>query len=734
MISRNKPILILTGLLTLSCLSPKLFADEEQDAGLVYRAPQIDVIGAGSEALSAVPGSGVVKDEKTLTYEQPVSVQEAVRNIPGVNIRGEDSSGLIPNIGIRGLNPDRSEKILILEDGFFAGLAPYNENAAYYIPPIERMASLELLKGSGSILWGPQTVGGVLNLITPRVSRGYLANLRINGGNEGYISTLGRFSKTWGPVGFDLNVFFERGNGWTRDDEEFQIINVTNKLLFEVSDQTQVLVKNNVQDQFSNQSYLGLTTELFEQDPRLNPVPQDRLDLFRYDGQVTVQHYFTDNIEFITRMYYWYATRDWNRQDFTRNRDFAPPPSNTVSVLGDESIDGGAIYLRESFGSRDRTFQGMGVEPRLIIDYPAFGQTHQMHTGVRFHYEKLLNERNNRATFDAAPITRDRDDRSALAFSFFFQNTFQVTEDLRVIPGFRLEHYTQKRHITVEQNAPVDITGQTTQTVLIPGLGITYQMPGNTTLFTGVHRGFAPPRVSAAVTSSGEDLDLQPEFSWNFEFGFRTNPWDFWLAEAAFFFMDFTNQVIPASESGGASNLLTNAGETRHLGGEFASSLDLLGIAGMKGAQQLFLETRYTYVNAKNSTPGGVFEGNFLPYAPEHNLVLGLRYQANEGVAKGLELGMEAQYVSSQFADQANTLIPDATGTIGLIPSYWLANARFQYLIPRTRLRVNAVVNNMFNNTYIASRAPQGIFPGGGIQVIGGLQYDFFPPNSGGSE
>lgn len=178
---------------------------------------------------------------------------------------------------------------------------------------------------------------------------------------------------------------------------------------------------------------------------------------------------------------------------------------------------------------------------------------------------------------------------------------------------------------------------------------------------------------------------------------------------------------------GGASNLLTNAGQTRNLGVEFASSLDLLGLAGLEGTQQLFLDTRYTFVDARNVTSGGIFEGNVLPYAPMHNVVFGARYFANRGVAKGLSMGVEGQYVSSQFADQANTVVPTPDGTVGKVPGYWLMNAYAQYQVPRTSLRVNLVANNILNNTYIASRAPQGIFPGGGVQVIGGLQYDFFP-------
>ncbi|MGH7828714.1 MAG: TonB-dependent receptor family protein, partial [Candidatus Binatia bacterium] len=427
------------------------------------------------------------------------------------------------------------------------------------------------------------------------------------------------------------------------------------------------------------------------------------LEVSRYDLQFSLQHFFTENIELLTNIYYWNARRDWNRQDFKRNIDFAPPPDNTAATLGDTGIDGGAIFLQSSFGARDRDFQGTGIEPRLIIDYQAFGKKHHLHTGLRFHFEEMIDERNNRATLISDPVTRNRDIRKAYAFAFFFQNTLRVTDRLSVIPGFRLEQYTQTRRITREANMDVDIGNSSSNTVPIPGLGITFQAPAQTTLFTGIHRGFAPARTAQAISSDGEDLDLKPEFSWNFEAGVRTNPVPWWSSETTFFLLDFTNQVVPANESGGASTADTNAGKTRHLGVEFASALDILGMAGLEGSHLLYLDTRYTFVDTKNTTPGGIFEGKDLPYAPRHMAMVGMRYSGKAGPPKGLDIGIEGLFTSSQFADQANTVLPSNDGTIGEIPSYWLLNAYARYKVPKTRLEVNVVANNLLNNTYVVS-------------------------------
>lgn len=690
---------------------------------ILYRTPTVEVIGTERD-MERIPGSGEVVGQDQIDLEQYISIQDALREVPGVHLRSEDGVGLVPNIGIRGLNPDRSEKLLILEDGMPASLAPFNENAAYYIPPIERMERIELLKGSGSILYGPQTVGGVLNLITPKVPKAYRSQVQVEGGTDSYVLTRGNFGKTWGAVGLDTSLLYKRGDGF-RDASDFRLANFTGKLLFDLGKNTKVIFKNNYHDQHSSQTYLGLTEQLFQQNSDFNPSPFDRLDVTRYDSQLTLQHFFTDEIELLTNFYYWYAHRNWNRQDYSRNTGFAPAPSNTVATYGNTSLDGGAIYMRESFGARDRFYQGAGVEPRLKMDYDLWGQTHHLEAGVKFHWERMADSRNNSPSLNAPTTTFSKDIRTAYDFAFFFQNTFKITKDLALIPGFRLEHYTQKRHTLVDAGAAVDFKGQSTNTVLIPGFGITYQVPGNTTLFTGIHRGFAPPRAAQAISSTGQDRDLSAELSWNVEAGARTRPYEWLKAEGTFFYMDFTNQVVPANQSGGASTTDTNAGQTRHLGFELMSSLDMLGAFGVED-HQFFLEGQYTFVDAKNTTPNGTFNGKDLPYAPRHMAQIGVRYNPKNGIFKGFEIGTEGVFTSSQFADQANTVLSNNAGTIGKIPSYWVMNAYARYRIPETRVELNLVGNNILNNNYIVSRAPEGVFPGASLQVLGGIKYDFF--------
>ncbi len=111
-----------------------------------------EVVVVGSKNDSAViAGSGIAIGELELERFDYIDVHQVMSSVPGVYVREEDGFGLRPNIGIRGAAAERSQKITIMEDGILITPAPYSAPAAYYVPNISRMSSIEVLKGPSAI-------------------------------------------------------------------------------------------------------------------------------------------------------------------------------------------------------------------------------------------------------------------------------------------------------------------------------------------------------------------------------------------------------------------------------------------------------------------------------------------------------------------------------------------------------------------------------------------------------
>jgi Fe(3+) dicitrate transport protein len=109
-------------------------------------AEEPDVIVSGSRPERAA-GSAHVLTRRQLERFRRDDPNAIVSQIPGVYVRQEDGVGLRPNIGIRGVNADRSKKITLMEDGVLFGPAPYSAPAAYYFPLMTRMVQVRAVKG-----------------------------------------------------------------------------------------------------------------------------------------------------------------------------------------------------------------------------------------------------------------------------------------------------------------------------------------------------------------------------------------------------------------------------------------------------------------------------------------------------------------------------------------------------------------------------------------------------------
>lgn len=682
---------------------------------------QIDVIGSDHEvALREIPGSAYLISRETLASSRAIDANEVLRQAPGLHIR-EDSGpvGMRLNIGIRGLNPDRSRTLLVLEDGLPVSLAPYGEPEMYYSPPIDRMSRVEILKGSGSIVHGPQTIGGVLNFITPDPPAHPQGTLELTGGQYGFFSGQASYGGTRDNIGWYINALRKQGDGWR--DFFFDINDVTSKLNVAISETHRLGLKIGFYDERSNSTYLGLTDLQFRTNPAFNAVPDDFLKIRRYSGSVLHQAVLSPRALLSTSLFGYTTSRNWRRQDFDR---VARAGVAYRSVAGDPSVPGDAIYLRNSTGNNNREFDVAGAETRLGLEHETLGLRQRLEAGVRYLYEQHRDRRIDGSGYMAlSGVIREDEVRNGGAASGFVQNRILVGGKLSITPGLRLERYAFDRNILRQpvNGTPADVSIRKGDSVLkpIPGIGAAWQAAAPLTLFAGVHRGFAPPRVKDAITRAGVSLELDAELSWNYEVGARLESGRGVRAGATLFTTDFENQIIPAAQSGGATTSLINGGETLHRGAEFELAADWDRITGSRAG--IITEVRYTWLPDARFT-SGIYRGNRLPYAPEHLFTVRTGYRR-----RGFSVHLDGTRAGSQFGDNLQTVAGSPDGTVGLLPAYWVWNISGGHEFRRERFTVEpfVAVKNLADEVYISSRAPLGIQPGMFRQVNGGVKFRF---------
>ena len=693
-----------------------------------HSVASIEVVGESAVTLQEIPGSVYLISKQELEVSHPVDANEVLRKVPGVTLR-EDSgpAAMRLNVGIRGLNPDRSRKVLMLEDGIPIALAPYGEPEMYYSPPIDRMRRVEVLKGSGQIVHGPQTVGGVINFVTPDPPPKTHLDLDIEGGQRGFFSgqaSLGG-SNSDQSAGWFVNYLRKQGDGWR--DFWFDIDDVTSKFTFKPNDTHTFAAKLGFYDERSNSTYLGLTLPMFLQDANQNAVPGDDLKVRRYSGSLSHTAMINPNVVWNTTFFAYNTVRNWGRQDWDR----ADKGNDYLGIFGDPGVPGGAIFLLGSAGNRNREFNVFGVQTGAKAEHNLGGIRSSLDFGIRYIYEDARDQRINGTGFRArAGVLRDDENRFGKAFSAHLQNRFHLSDRVIFTPGVRFEHYTQERHILRQRvrqpdgsRVPmnVDIRNERTITKAIPGLGLSVRANDHITLFSGVHRGFAPPRTKIAITNDGESLDLDAELSWNYEVGARFRVNRAVNGEVTFFRLDFENQVVTAAESGGATTTLLNGGETLHQGVE--SSVRINWDAVVNSPWLVYTDLRHMYLGTAEFTNNALFQDNRLPYAPRNTFtfILGVRQP------RGFGFQIDMSHIANQFGDNIETIAPSNDGTVGLLPSYTLLNFTADYSIRRERFEFTPyfTVKNFTNQLYIASRAPQGIQPGLFRQANAGIRISF---------
>lgn len=710
--------------------APEGQADAQVDASDAVE----EVIVAGTPISKTAGSAHVIREQELERYEYD-DAHAVLASVPGVYTRGEDGLGLRPNIGMRGVNPDRSKKVTLLEDGILFGPAPYSAPAAYFFPLMTRMTYVRVIKGPGAIAYGPQTVGGSIDLITRPIPTDTEGHVDIAAGEYGYRKAHGYFGSSDGKTGFLLEGVHIGNDGFKELPSGADTGFVKNEWMAKASYnpdptarvQQEIGLKLTYADEISNETYLGLSDPDFARNAlgRYAASQLDRMTWHRTSLVLTHKLAPSPNFSVTTNVYRHDFSRTWRKVNRFRG-------ASLFDVLTTPDAPQSAVYLALLNGQADssspaetlfvgpnaRDFVSEGVELRARWDVATGAVKQRIEYGVNLHYDRI-ERRHSEDSFsliggdlvpDGGPtIVTAFNEAASHAAALHVVDAISVGR-LTLTPGVRTEAISARflDRTTGQQQ------GSSTFAV-VPGIGAFYALFDHLGVLAGVYRGFSPP-------APGSEEHVKPELSVNYEAGVRFATRKSRL-EALGFYNAYSNLTdVCTFSSGCLSDDLDrqfDAGKARIYGAELTASHDAQLASELSAPLRAsYTFTRSEFLNAFSSDDpifGQVSRGDEIPYVPRHQAhasagVEGARWAANLAlnyVASAREVAGQLPLNETLASDEQLTL--DASGS-------WRLNEHFG---------LYANVRNVTDARYILGHRPYGARPNAPRWVQIGLKAGF---------
>lgn len=718
-------------------------ADPANAAGEVLEEAPDEEITVGGSRLARAPGSAHVIGRRQLERFEYDDSQAILLQVPGVYVRQEDGIGLRPNIGVRGVSPDRSKKLTLTEDGILFGPAPYSAPAAYYFPVMTRMTQVRVIKGPSAIAYGPQTVGGAVDLISRPIPTETGGALDVGLGEYGYGKAHAHFGSSDGQTGFLLEGVRLQNSGFmelpsgadtgsTRNEwmaKASHVLDPAARVLHEFR------VKLTYTNEVSNETYLGKTEADFRASPyrRYAASALDQMKFHRTGMVLTHAMNAPDSaLQVTTSAYRNELTRAWNK--LNRLGPGAPALFDVLEdpdAVGNRDLYGVLTGEADSTSPRDtlyigpnaRDFVSQGIQTKLDWATETGALSHRVEAGLRLHHDEIRRRHSESGYLmsggrlvpdgQAVLVTRkDREQTYALAAHVLDAVTWQ---QLTVTPGVRVELIRSESQLL---HAPgpdfVPSNESAFGYAVLPGIGAFYGLTDELGVLGGVHRGFSPPPPGVSATSNGE-LSVNYEGGARYKKGAAT-------AEVIGFFSDYQNLTNVCTFAGGCTN--ENVDQQFDAGAAHVYGLEaFLGHELPAGPLTVPFTAAYTLTrsefrtsfNSGDPTFGAVQKGDEMPYLPRHQLVATLGAETKTAGA-----ALAANYISAMREEAGAEPLAQ---TVSTDPQFWLdVSAHWRAL---GFLTLYANLRNLTGAENIVSHRPYGARPNAPRWLQVGAKFEF---------
>lgn len=639
-----------------------LFAQEAQkDSRTDVVMKEVVVTGSRSEEkVERIPANVTVIDQEDIKNSNAKNVPDLLSSQEGVVVRDLLSNGKSAQVDLRGFGEAAPYNNLVLVDGRRVNEIDLS-GVDWTQIPLDQIERIEIVRGTGTVLYGDNAVGGVINIITKTPSDRFAASAGAIAGsysrNKEYVSVSGG----QGPLAASLYGSSDATQGY-RENNNYSAKDGGGKIVYDVAQ----FLSLNLSGSYHTDDYGlpgPLTKDQLSTNRRASLDPQDKAE--------TEDGYLKLGSDFLLGNWGNLVT-DLSYRNRDSKSDFPDP---LFPYVLDSQID---------------TY---GFTPRYVFKGDLMGHKNTIITGGDFYWidqdlKTYSGSFSPSATLTGvANISRD-------SYGLYVNDDFSVLENLILTLGARHEKAEydlhQKDLSAFFPLAPLDETVKESENAYTAGL--TWLYSGKSALFGRYNRSFRFPLTDELVLfdyMAGKirvNQDLKPQTGDHYEVGARHFFTPNLQANITFYRAEIKDEIFYNKDT------FTNENyeQTLHQGMEIGCRADLFNRVTLLG--------NYTYEKA--SFPNGPFDGNDIPAVPRNKFNLGLRIH---DLIPNLIFSADYQYVGDSF------LISDQANQFEKLESYYTLDIRLSYAWKWVKAFVG--VNNVTDQKYFEYGVIGGFTP-----------------------
>jgi iron complex outermembrane receptor protein len=617
------------------------------------------------EEVRKIPANVTVITRKEIERSNAQVVVDVLRDEVGVVVRDFYGNGKTASVDVRGFGETAPLNTLVLVDGRRVNEIDLSGTDWTQIP-LDQIERIEIVRGSGSVLYGDNAVGGVINIITKRPERAFSAQAGIALGSYHFNKENGSVGGKWGPWGAILNFGYNATEGY-RDNGWFRAKDIGGKITYDANENITLSLDGSFHRDDQGLPG-GIPKTLLEEDRRATLSPEDKAETD--DGYLDLG--MKARLWDVGRIEADLSYRERQVEDFFHSYSFED----------------------------ERNLRTWGFTPRFITERTIGGHGNKLTVGLDLYRSK--SEVDYEYTYPGFAFT-DYVEVKKKSVGAYFLDQFSILENLILSLGYRhewvdydLSQRSSNAKDSLKESEPAW------------NIGLDYLFDKRSSAFVSVKRSFRFPVSDELIQyypTFEVNPSMKPQTGYHYEAGVRHAFTDETEGNLTFFWMDLDDEIFFNPDTFANENFP----ETRRQGMEIGARVRPLPWLAIWG--------NYGYVRPLlRKAP---YSDNDIPGVPRHTGSGGVDVK----LPKGFLLSGKVNAVGSRY------LISDWQNQFEKLDEYYIVDVRLSYLWRGLKafVGVNNLTDQKYEEwgATNATGTSQVFYPSPERTFVGGISYSF---------